>query len=157
FYTGSIPVGVQTRGEVYYQWLPVDDFDPEDLPVRFTGTKLKEREIHMSKKVNRHFIEPEVAIHLALKTLAVYDHNDASSLANYFPSKEVDDIEYEISIGEDAGFITAANWRTFGGSTTSETWGGGQKARGRFMPLARNYTIDEEGALRMRNNANIMR
>ncbi len=40
FYTGSIPVGVQTRGEVYYQWLPVDDFDPEDLPVRFTGTKL---------------------------------------------------------------------------------------------------------------------
>ena len=111
----------------------------------------------MSKKVNRDFIEPEVAIHLARKTLAEYDLNDASSLANYFPSKEVDDIEYEISIGEDAGFITAANWRTFGGSTTSETWGGGQKARGRFMPLARNYTIDEEGALRMRNNANIMR
>src|SRR5699024_3150801 len=40
FYTGCIPVGVQTRGEVYYQWLSVDDFDPEDLPVRFTGTKL---------------------------------------------------------------------------------------------------------------------
>ncbi len=40
FYTGSIPVGVQTRGEVYYQWLPVDNFDPADLPVRFTGTKL---------------------------------------------------------------------------------------------------------------------
>lgn len=40
FYTGSIPVGVQTRGEVICQWLPVDDFDPEDLPVRFTNTKL---------------------------------------------------------------------------------------------------------------------
>lgn len=39
FYTGSIPVGVQTRGEVICQWLPVA-FDPADLPVRFTNTIL---------------------------------------------------------------------------------------------------------------------
>ena len=39
FYTDSIPVGVQTRGEVICQWLPVE-FDPADLPVRFTNTVL---------------------------------------------------------------------------------------------------------------------
>lgn len=110
----------------------------------------------MSLSVNRDFIEPEVAVRLARKTLAEFDINDSNSLANYFPSKEVDDIEYEIEIGKDAGFITAANWRAFGGNTTSETWGGGEKARGRFMPLSRNYTLDEEGALRMRNNSQIM-
>ena len=111
----------------------------------------------MVTKVNRDFIEPEVAVHLARRTLAEFDINDSNSLATYFPSKEVDDIEYEIEIGQDAGFITAANWRTFGGNTTSEVWGQGEKSRGRFMPLSRNYTLDEEGALRMRNNANLMR
>src|SRR5699024_1583338 len=40
--------------------------------------------------------------------------------------------------------------------TTSETWGGGQKSRGRFMPLARNFTLDEEGALRQRNNSDAL-
>lgn len=39
FYSDSIPVGVQTRGEVICQWLPVE-FDPADLPVRFTNTVL---------------------------------------------------------------------------------------------------------------------
>lgn len=39
FYTDSIPVAVQTRGEVICQWLPVE-FDPADLPVRFTNTVL---------------------------------------------------------------------------------------------------------------------
>lgn len=39
FYTESIPVAVQTRGEVICQWLPVE-FDPEDLPARFTNTIL---------------------------------------------------------------------------------------------------------------------
>lgn len=39
FYTGSIPVAVQTRGEVICQWLPVE-FDPADLPARFTNTVL---------------------------------------------------------------------------------------------------------------------
>lgn len=39
FYTDSIPVGVQTRGEVICQWLPVQ-FDPADLPARFTNTVL---------------------------------------------------------------------------------------------------------------------
>lgn len=40
YYTESIPVGVQTRGEVICQWLPVENFDPADLPARFTNTKL---------------------------------------------------------------------------------------------------------------------
>ena len=39
FYTDSIAVAVQTRGEVICQWLPVE-FDPEDLPARFTNTIL---------------------------------------------------------------------------------------------------------------------
>ena len=107
----------------------------------------------MAKKVNRDFIDPAVAVNIARTTLADYDVNDSNSLAHYLPSQEVPDIEYEISVGQDAGFITAANWRTFGGATTSETWGGGQKSRGRFMPLARNFTLDEEGALRQRNNS----
>lgn len=110
----------------------------------------------MAKKVNRDFIDPAVAVNIARTTLADYDVNDSNSLANYLPSQEVPDIEYEISVGQDAGFITAANWRTFGGATTSETWGGGQKSRGRFMPLARNFTLDEEGALRQRNNSDAL-
>lgn len=110
----------------------------------------------MAKKVNREFIDPAVAVNIARTTLADYDVNDSNSLAHYLPSQEVPDIEYEISVGQDAGFITAANWRTFGGATTSETWGGGQKSRGRFMPLARNFTLDEEGALRQRNNSDAL-
>lgn len=39
FYTDSIPVAVQTRGEVICQWLPVE-FDPEDLPNQFSNTVL---------------------------------------------------------------------------------------------------------------------
>ena len=107
-------------------------------------------------KINRDFLEPEVAVRIARKTLAEFDVNDSTSLAGYFPSQEVNDIEYEIEVGSDAGFITAANWRTFNGNTTSEVWGGGQKSRGRFMPLSRNFTLDEESALRMRNDANAM-
>ena len=80
----------------------------------------------MVTKVNRDFIEPAVAVQLARRTLAEFDINDSNSLATYFPSQEVDDIEYEIEIGQDAGFITAANWRTFGGNTTSEVWGQGE-------------------------------
>lgn len=110
----------------------------------------------MAKKVNRDFIDPAAAVNIARTTLADYDVNDSNSLAHYLPSQEVPDIEYEISVGQDAGFITAANWRTFGGATTSETWGGGQKSRGRFMPLARNFTLDEEGALRQRNNSDAL-
>ena len=110
----------------------------------------------MAKKVNRDFIDPAVAVNIASTPLADYDVNDSNSLAHYLPSQEVPDIEYEISVGQDAGFITAANWRTFGGATTSETWGGGQKSRGRFMPLARNFTLDEEGALRQRNNSDAL-
>ncbi|MDD2325914.1 MAG: hypothetical protein PHW63_07950 [Alphaproteobacteria bacterium] len=39
FYTESIPVAVQTRGEVICQWLPVV-FDPADLPAQFSNTVL---------------------------------------------------------------------------------------------------------------------
>lgn len=106
----------------------------------------------MAPTVNRDFLEPDVAISIAKRTLAEFDQANPTSLAGYFPSLEVDDIEYEIEVGSNAGFITAANWRTFNGNTTSEVWGGGEKSRGRFMPLSRNYTLDEEGALRMRNN-----
>jgi len=106
--------------------------------------------------INRDFLEPDVAIQIARRTLAEYDINDSTSLAAYLPSQEVNDIEYEIEVGQDAGFITAANWRMFNGNTTSEVWGGGEKSRGRFMPLSRNFTLDEESALRMRNDANMM-
>lgn len=106
----------------------------------------------MATKINRDLMDPSVAVTLAREALAEYDLNDSTSLASYFPSQEVDDIEYEIERMADAGFITAANWRAFNGNTTSETWGAGSKSRGRFMPLSRNYTLDEEGALRMRNN-----
>ena len=39
FYTESIPVGVQVRGSIIAQWLPVE-FDVEDLPEHFTNTIL---------------------------------------------------------------------------------------------------------------------
>lgn len=110
----------------------------------------------MANKINRDLIDPSVAVTIAREALAEYDLNDSTSLASYFPSQEVDDIEYEIERMADAGFITAANWRAFNGNTTSETWGGGSKSRGRFMPLSRNYTLDEEGALRMRNNPGML-
>lgn len=106
----------------------------------------------MAPVINRDLLDPEVAVTIARRTLAEFDQADPTSLAGYLPSIEVDDIEYEIEVGEGAGFITAANWRMFNGNPTSEVWGGGQKSRGRFMPLSRNYTLDEEGALRMRNS-----
>lgn len=106
--------------------------------------------------VNRDRIEPNVAVRIARETLADYDVNDSTSLASILPSQEVDDIEYEIEVGGDQGFVTAANWRAFNGNTTSERWGQGEKSRGRFMPLARNFTLDEEGALRQRNNADAL-
>lgn len=39
FYTKSIPVGVQVRGSIIAQWLPVE-FDVADLPPHFTNTVL---------------------------------------------------------------------------------------------------------------------
>lgn len=39
FYTDSIPVGVQVRGSIIAQWLPVE-FDVADLPPHFTNTIL---------------------------------------------------------------------------------------------------------------------
>lgn len=104
-------------------------------------------------KVNRDFLEPEVAVSLARRELAEFEANDPSSLAGYLPSLEVDDIEYEIEVGGSDGMITAANWRMFNGNTTSEKWGEGAKSRGRLMPLSRNFTLDEETRLRMRNDA----
>ena len=104
-------------------------------------------------KVNRDFLEPEVAVSIARRELAEFEANDPSSLAGYFPSLEVNDVEYEIDTGGSDGMITAANWRMFNGNTTSEKWGEGQASRGRLMPLSRNFTLDEETRLRMRNDA----
>lgn len=105
----------------------------------------------MVNKINRDFIEPEVLTSLARKALADYEVNSPDSLAKYLPSQEVPDIEYEIEKGQE-GLITAANWRMFGGNTTSETWGQGESARGRLMPLSRNFILDEETLLRQRND-----
>lgn len=104
-------------------------------------------------KVNRDFLEPDVAVAIARQELALFDANDTNSLARYLPSLEVDDIEYEIEVNGEDNNITAANWRMFNGNTTSEKWGEGQKSRGRLMPLSRNYTLDEETRLRMRNDS----
>lgn len=106
-------------------------------------------------KINRDFLEPEIATTIARRTLAEFEFNDQTSLAAYLPSQEVNDIEYEIDHLDSTGAITAANWRAFGGSTTSERWqpytGGG---RGRLQPISRNFVLDEETRLRMRNDAN---
>lgn len=104
-------------------------------------------------KVNRDFLDPEVAVTIARSELAEFEANDASSLAGYLPSLEVNDVEYEIEVGSSDGMITAANWRMFNGNTTSEKWGEGERSRGRLMPLSRNFTLDEETRLRMRNDA----
>ena len=103
-------------------------------------------------KVNLDFLEPEVATTLARRELADFDINDNTSYAKFLPSQEVPDIEYAIDV-DTADRITAANWRMFNGTTTSEVWGQGEKARGRLMPLSRNFILDEESRLRMRNNA----
>lgn len=102
-------------------------------------------------KVNRDFIEPDVLTKIVKNKLAQMEFNNPSSLAPYLPSMEVDDVEYNIDVQTNSQ-VTAATWRAFGGATTSEVWGEGEKARGRLMPLARNYTIDEETLLRQRNN-----
>lgn len=103
-------------------------------------------------KVNRDFLDPAYLTNLSRRALADYEINSPDSYASYLPSQEVMDIEYEIEKGQD-GLITAANWRMFNGNTTSETWGKGEKQRGRLMPLSRNFTLDEETRLRMRNDS----
>lgn len=104
--------------------------------------------------INRDFLTADVATTIARRTLADFEFNDANSLAGYLPSQEVNDIEYEIDALDSTGAITAANWRAFGGATTSEHWqtkdyGG----RGRLQPISRNFVLDEETRLRMRNDA----
>lgn len=106
----------------------------------------------MVNKINRDFIEPEVLTTLAREAVADFEINDTSSLAKFLPSQEVPDIEFEISRAGDDGMITAANWRMFGGNTTSETWGEGITSRGRLLPLSRNFILDEETLLRQRND-----
>lgn len=103
-------------------------------------------------KINRDYIDPAYLTSLARRALADFEVNSPSSLAAYLPSQEVPDIEYEIEKGQD-GLVTAANWRMFGGNTTSETWGQADRARGRMMPLARNFVLDEETLLRQRNDS----
>lgn len=105
------------------------------------------------KNVNRDYIEPEVAVELSRQTLAEFELNSEESLAAYLPSLEVADVEYEIDRAAQDNAIVAANWRSFGGATTSETWGQGERGRGRLLPLARNYVIDEYQRLKQRNDA----
>lgn len=108
------------------------------------------------KEITRDFIQPKQAVKIARRTLAEFELNDDSSLAAYLPSIEVPDVEYEIDVLAQDDAITAANWRSFGGATTSETWGLGKKGRGELLPLSRNYTIDEYQRLKQRQNANEM-
>lgn len=103
--------------------------------------------------VNRDFLEPEVAVALSRKTLADFELNSDESLAPYLPSQEVDDIEYAIDVLDANDEIVVANWRAFGGAVTSEVWGKGGKAYGEFMPLGRNYIVDEKQRLRQRKDA----
>lgn len=104
-------------------------------------------------KVNRDFLEPEVATTIARQTLADFEFNNRDSLASYLPSQEVADIEYQIEHSDSSTAIVAANWRMFGGATTSERWGQGSQARGRLQPLSRNFVLDEETRLRQRNDS----
>ena len=60
-------------------------------------------------KINRDFLEPEIATTIARRTLAEFEFNDQTSLAAYLPSQEVNDIEYEIDQLDSTGAITAAN------------------------------------------------
>ena len=102
-------------------------------------------------KINRDYIEPEVLTDLSRRTLADYEINSPDSLASYLPSQFVPDVEYELTKNS-KDLIKAANWRSFGGQATSDTWGLGEQMRGRLMPLAANYVLDEETMLRQRND-----
>lgn len=109
-----------------------------------------------SLKVNRDFIKPKVALQIAKKTLAEYELESNESLAAYLPSLEVNDVEYEIDVLAKDNEITAANWRSFGGATTSEKWGLGRKGSGSLIGLSRNYTIDEYQRLKQRKDSKEM-
>ncbi|MDD2326431.1 MAG: major capsid protein [Alphaproteobacteria bacterium] len=107
----------------------------------------------MAQTVNLDFLEPASAVELSRKTLAQFELESDESLAAYMPSQEVDDIEYAIDLLDATDQVVVANWRAFGGATTSEVWGKGGSARGEFMPLARNYVVDEKQRLRQRADA----
>lgn len=107
----------------------------------------------MAQTVNRDFLEPADAVKLSRKTLADFELNSELSLASYLPSQEVDDIEYAIELADANDEVVVANWRAFGGSVTSEVWGKGGKAQGAFMPLGRNYIVDEKMRLKQRADA----
>lgn len=104
----------------------------------------------MAERINRDFIEPDAAVELSRRTLADFELNNEMSLASYLPSQEVNDIEYEIDLLDASDQIVVANWRAFGGAVTSEKWGHGGSASGEFMPLGRNYVVDERQKLKMR-------
>lgn len=100
--------------------------------------------------INRDFLTPEDAVQLSRKTLADFELNSEHSLASYLPSQEVNDIEYAIDLLDQQEQVVVANWRAFGGAVTSEKWGHGGSASGEFMPLGRNYVVDERQKLRQR-------
>lgn len=102
-------------------------------------------------KVNRDRVSPEVLTELARTKIAEFEAFDPASLAYMLPSEFVKDIEYEIEYA-DNNDVVAANWRTFGGSMTSETWGAGERGRGRLGLLSRNFVLDEETLYRQKNS-----
>lgn len=105
------------------------------------------------KQVTRDLLEPKQAVQIARRALADFELNSDQSLAAYLPSQEVDDVEYEIGVLEQDDAIVAADWRTYGGSTTSETWGGGKAGRGELIGVARNYVVDEKQQLAQRKDS----
>lgn len=104
------------------------------------------------KEIFRDFMEPEEALVIARREVAEFDFTAGESLASYFPSLEVSDIEYEIGeVNKDDGVI--ADWRSFNGQATSDKFGHGGKLRGGLQPIARNYTIDEYKKLKARRDS----
>lgn len=102
-------------------------------------------------KYNRDDIDFGVLTRIARETIASFDAKAPESLASMLPAKFVEDIEYEIE-GIHDNRVVAANWRTFGGSTTSETFGKTSKGRGMLQPLSREFTLSEETLLRQKHS-----
>lgn len=96
--------------------------------------------------------DPELAIKVSRRTLAEWELNNSASLAAWLPSQEVKDFAYEIEYQDDNP-ITAANWRSFDGNATSETWGSGARATGSLQPISRTFTFGEYDKVRNRVDA----
>lgn len=106
----------------------------------------------MYSNVIRDYLEPEEAIKIARRELAEFDLKADVSLASYFPSEEINDVEFdiEVEVEEDA---VIADWRSFNGQATSETFGKAARMQGALQPIARNYVIDEYRKIKARRDS----